>query len=215
MCGQSRLAGASARRTGKTHGHSLLSLDAALLLSASWGVTCRICDESRCRTNRFFRTKDRRNANRLGCGVGTCELARASLVPRSSDRRRRWPRPKWTPENEIALCAQGECRALAGTRARRRWKDARNRPFSTSETESIEGSATPVRRHALRAARIPYLEETDMLYWAAVFFVIALIAAFLGFGGIAAGAAGIAKILFFVFLVLAVLSLIFGRRIPT
>jgi uncharacterized membrane protein YtjA (UPF0391 family) len=54
-----------------------------------------------------------------------------------------------------------------------------------------------------------------MLYWAAVFFVIALLAAFFGFGGLAAGAAGIAKILFFVFLVLAVVSLIFGRRVPT
>ena len=52
-----------------------------------------------------------------------------------------------------------------------------------------------------------------MLYWAAVFFVIALISAVLGFGGIAASAAGIAKILFFVFLVLGALSLIFGRRV--
>jgi uncharacterized membrane protein YtjA (UPF0391 family) len=58
------------------------------------------------------------------------------------------------------------------------------------------------------------LEDDKMLYWAAVFFVIALAAAFFGFGGIAAGAAGIAKILFFVFLVLAVVSLIFGRRAP-
>ncbi len=53
-----------------------------------------------------------------------------------------------------------------------------------------------------------------MLYWAAVFFVIALVAAILGFGGIASSAAGIAKILFFVFLVLGALSLIFGRRAP-
>lgn len=53
-----------------------------------------------------------------------------------------------------------------------------------------------------------------MLYWAAVFFVIALVAAVLGFSGLAAGAAGIAKILFFVFLVLGALSLIFGRRVP-
>ena len=45
-----------------------------------------------------------------------------------------------------------------------------------------------------------------MLYYAAVFFVIALIAALLGFGGIAAGATEIAKILFFVFLVLFVVS---------
>ena len=53
-----------------------------------------------------------------------------------------------------------------------------------------------------------------MLYWTAVFFVVALVAAVLGFSGIAAGAAGIAKILFFVFLVLGALSLIFGRRVP-
>jgi uncharacterized membrane protein YtjA (UPF0391 family) len=53
-----------------------------------------------------------------------------------------------------------------------------------------------------------------MLYWAAVFFVIALVAAVLGFGGIAAGAAGIAKILFIVFLALAALALVFNRRLP-
>jgi uncharacterized membrane protein YtjA (UPF0391 family) len=56
-----------------------------------------------------------------------------------------------------------------------------------------------------------------MLYWAATFLVIALIAAVLGFGGLAAGAAEIAKILFVVFLVLFIVSLIFGglRRGPT
>jgi uncharacterized membrane protein YtjA (UPF0391 family) len=54
-----------------------------------------------------------------------------------------------------------------------------------------------------------------MLYWAAVFFIIALIAAIFGFGGIAASAAGIAKLLFFVFLILALLSFIFGRRVPS
>ncbi|MBV8842165.1 MAG: DUF1328 domain-containing protein [Bryobacterales bacterium] len=47
-----------------------------------------------------------------------------------------------------------------------------------------------------------------MLYWAIVFFVVALIAAFLGFGGVAFAAAGIAKILFFVFLILFVVSLL-------
>jgi uncharacterized membrane protein YtjA (UPF0391 family) len=54
-----------------------------------------------------------------------------------------------------------------------------------------------------------------MLYWAAVFFIIALVAALFGFGGLAASAVGIAKILFFVFLVLAVVALVFGRRVPT
>ena len=49
-----------------------------------------------------------------------------------------------------------------------------------------------------------------MLHYAAIFFVIALIAALFGFGGIAVGAAEIAKILFFVFIVLFVVSLIAG-----
>lgn len=49
-----------------------------------------------------------------------------------------------------------------------------------------------------------------MLYWAAVFFIIALVAALFGFGNIAAGAASIAQILFIVFLVLFVASLALG-----
>lgn len=49
-----------------------------------------------------------------------------------------------------------------------------------------------------------------MLRYAAIFFVIALVAALFGFGGIAAGAASIAKILFYLFLILFVASLIFG-----
>jgi uncharacterized membrane protein YtjA (UPF0391 family) len=55
------------------------------------------------------------------------------------------------------------------------------------------------------------LEDSAMLYWAAVFFVIALVAAIFGFGGIAVEAAGIAKILFVVFLVLFLVSLLLGR----
>jgi len=49
-----------------------------------------------------------------------------------------------------------------------------------------------------------------MLYYAIVFFVIALIAAALGFGGIAGAATGIAKVLFFVFVIMAVASFIIG-----
>lgn len=49
-----------------------------------------------------------------------------------------------------------------------------------------------------------------MLYYAAVFLVIALVAALFGFGGIAAGAIEIARVLFFVFLVLFVVSLVVG-----
>lgn len=49
-----------------------------------------------------------------------------------------------------------------------------------------------------------------MLKWAAIFFIIAIIAAIFGFGGIAVGAAAIAKMLFFVFVVLFAIMLIAG-----
>jgi uncharacterized membrane protein YtjA (UPF0391 family) len=55
---------------------------------------------------------------------------------------------------------------------------------------------------------LPTSQETVMLHYAIVFFVIALIAALFGFGGIAAGAAGIAKILFFVFVIMAVVTFV-------
>ncbi len=47
-----------------------------------------------------------------------------------------------------------------------------------------------------------------MLYYALLFFVLALVAGLLGFGVIASGAAGIAKILFFIFIILFVVSLV-------
>lgn len=47
-----------------------------------------------------------------------------------------------------------------------------------------------------------------MLYWAAVFFVVAILLAAFGFGGLAAGAASIARILFFLFVGLFVISLL-------
>ena len=55
-----------------------------------------------------------------------------------------------------------------------------------------------------------------MLYYAAIFLVVALVAALFGFGGIAVGAVEIAKILFFIFVILFVVSLVVGllRRGP-
>ena len=50
-----------------------------------------------------------------------------------------------------------------------------------------------------------------MLHYAAVFFVIAIIAAVFGFTGLAVGAASIAKILFFVFLIGALRDAADGR----
>jgi len=49
-----------------------------------------------------------------------------------------------------------------------------------------------------------------MLRWAAIFLVIAIIAAIIGFGGIASGAAFIAKTIFFLFLVVFLALLILG-----
>ncbi len=49
-----------------------------------------------------------------------------------------------------------------------------------------------------------------MLQLAAVFFVIALVAAIFGFGGIAAGAVEIGKILFFIFLVIFIITFVLG-----
>ncbi len=48
------------------------------------------------------------------------------------------------------------------------------------------------------------------MYWALVFFMIALVAGVLGFGGIAAAATDMARILFFIFLVIFLATLIFG-----
>lgn len=88
---------------------------------------------------------------------------------------------------------------------------------SEAETPNLSGTRALARLLldvSPRSRRYDPVED-HMLYWAAVFFIIALLAAFFGFGGLAAGAAGMAKILFFVFLVLAIVSLIFGRRLPT
>jgi uncharacterized membrane protein YtjA (UPF0391 family) len=51
-------------------------------------------------------------------------------------------------------------------------------------------------------------EDFQMLYYALMFFVIALLAGILGFTGISIAAAGVAKIIFFIFLVLFLVSLV-------
>jgi len=59
------------------------------------------------------------------------------------------------------------------------------------------------------------LEEKEMLYWAFLFLVIAVIAAIFGFGIAASTAAAIGKVLFMLFLAGFVISLIMhvGRRV--
>ena len=59
------------------------------------------------------------------------------------------------------------------------------------------------------------MEVREMLYYALLFFIIAVIAAVLGFGGVAVAFAGIAKLLFIIFIVLFLVSLVMhlGRRV--
>ena len=48
----------------------------------------------------------------------------------------------------------------------------------------------------------------DLLTWAIIAFVVAIVAAVFGFGGIARGAATIAKVLFGLFVIVAIVLLI-------
>jgi uncharacterized membrane protein YtjA (UPF0391 family) len=80
---------------------------------------------------------------------------------------------------------------------------------TAKERRFADTSATRRSLHKIK------IRGANMLHYAVVFFVIALIAAFFGFGGIAVGAAGIAKILFIVFLIGAVITFLMslGRRV--
>jgi uncharacterized membrane protein YtjA (UPF0391 family) len=49
-----------------------------------------------------------------------------------------------------------------------------------------------------------------MMYWAVVFFVIALISALFGFGGIAGAAVGMSKTLFFIAVIVFLITLVMG-----
>jgi uncharacterized membrane protein YtjA (UPF0391 family) len=61
---------------------------------------------------------------------------------------------------------------------------------------------------ACAGAAVRKREERNMLYYALIFLIVALVAGFLGFGGIAFAAAGIAKILFFIFLAVFLVTLL-------
>lgn len=49
---------------------------------------------------------------------------------------------------------------------------------------------------------------SNLLYWAIIFLVVALVAALFGFGGLAGTAVGAAKLLFWVAIILAVISFV-------
>ncbi len=50
----------------------------------------------------------------------------------------------------------------------------------------------------------------NMLHWAVVFLIVAIVAGVLGFGGVAGTAMEGAKILFYIAIILLVISLLFG-----
>ncbi len=54
----------------------------------------------------------------------------------------------------------------------------------------------------------------NLLYWALIFLIVALVAGVLGFGGVAAGAESIGRIIFYVAIILLLISLVlnFTRR---
>jgi uncharacterized membrane protein YtjA (UPF0391 family) len=95
---------------------------------------------------------------------------------------------------------------------RRVSRAAREREKRLAREEFIV--AARARRAMARRLReihvLPTSRSQPMLRYAAIFLVIALIAAVLGFTGIAAGAAEIAKILFFLFIVIALVTLVIG-----
>lgn len=51
---------------------------------------------------------------------------------------------------------------------------------------------------------------SNMLHWALIFFVVAIIAGILGFGGLAGTAMGGAKIIFWAAIIIAIVSAILG-----
>jgi uncharacterized membrane protein YtjA (UPF0391 family) len=72
---------------------------------------------------------------------------------------------------------------------------------------------TNIARAAFTAPLLFSICEVNMgnlLYWAVVFLIVALVAAFLGFGGVAGVATDGARILFWVAIILVVLSFVGG-----
>jgi uncharacterized membrane protein YtjA (UPF0391 family) len=72
---------------------------------------------------------------------------------------------------------------------------------------------------AITAGAVQWRQQMNfgnLLYWAVVFLVIAVVAALFGFGGVAGTAMEGAKIIFWIAVVLFVISLLFGfmRRGP-
>jgi uncharacterized membrane protein YtjA (UPF0391 family) len=72
--------------------------------------------------------------------------------------------------------------------------------------------AARARDHPRRSTDPSSIERHTMIYWAVVFFVVAIIAAIFGFSGIAHDSAYIGKILAVIAIILAVVSYLSHRN---
>jgi uncharacterized membrane protein YtjA (UPF0391 family) len=84
------------------------------------------------------------------------------------------------------------------------WNFAGYLPFLGEMT-----GAAPACLASCRAAE-DHMNFGNLLHWAVVFLIVAIVAAVLGFGGVAGTAMEGARILFWVALVLLLISLVFG-----
>src|ERR1043166_3104191 len=112
------------------------------------------------------------------------------------------------PKAHSSHCLGRRSRSYLPTRSELDWHgdNAFHRAiFELARTQWVPARCT----HQASGSRIIF-REVIMLYWAAVFLVIAIVAALLGFTGVAAAAAGIAKFLFFLFLVMFLIFLVLG-----
>ncbi len=87
-------------------------------------------------------------------------------------------------------------------------------PYTPNTLEDMNLRFGEMRAHLVAVAPAPTARRqgggNEMLHYALIFFLIAIVAAVFGFGSIAGASASIAKILFFLFLVVFLVTLVMG-----
>jgi uncharacterized membrane protein YtjA (UPF0391 family) len=128
-------------------------------------------------------------------------------------RKRLWPRspPRCskcqTPPNLSHVVAYD--RGVAGTaRCHAQFKSRLGCQIFCRTIRADPGSALADARSAKERA----MNFGNMLYWALIFLVIAIVAGVLGFGGVAGTASEVAHVLFWIAIILLIVSLVFGLR---
>src|SRR5262249_55568379 len=101
-------------------------------------------------------------------------------------------------------------RPISGSAAGARRRHRPGTPCADTPIRWREAGESAGARDLAKSASGAVMKGVVMLYWALVFFIVALVAALFGFGGIAVASAGIAKILFFLFLIVFLITLVMG-----